>query len=74
MKKRMRTCGTRCHTAKGNRCVCVCDGFFHGKNGTGAVNRAALAEAVLPEEILEQHGFKKGETAYLEQEKLPLEP
>jgi len=24
-------------------------------------------------ELLEQHGFKKGETAYIEQRKLPLE-
>ncbi|GAG92276.1 unnamed protein product, partial [marine sediment metagenome] len=28
---------------------------------------------VLPEELLEQHGFKKGETAYIEQRRLPLE-
>lgn len=70
---RIRTCSSRCHNAKGTRCACICGGFFHGKNGQGAVNREALAKAVLPEELLKQNGFKQGETAYIEQRKLPLE-
>ena len=70
---RIRKCNDRCHCAKGTRCKCVCQGFFHGKDGAGAANRAALAEAVLPEELLKQHGFKEGETAYIEQKELPLE-
>jgi len=72
MKKRIRICGKRCHEARGTRCKCICQSYFHGKNGQGAANRAALAETVLPEELLEQHGFKQGETAYIEQKELPL--
>jgi len=51
----------------------VCSGFFHGKDGAGASNREALAQAVLPKELLKQHGFKKGATRYMEQRKLPME-
>jgi len=75
MKKRGRICSKRCHTAKGTRCCCACGGFYHGKNGSGAANRAALAVATEAEQksLLEQHGFKDGETAYIEQMELPLE-
>ena len=68
---RVRRCNGRCHTAKHPRCRCWCGGFFHGKNGNGAINRAALQNGVT--ELLEQHGFKQGETAYIEQRELPLE-
>ena len=73
MKKRMRTCGQRCHEARGTRCKCICQGFYH--SSTGAANRQALAEQTEEEvrKTLEQHGFKEGETAYIEQMKLPLE-
>ncbi|GAI62515.1 unnamed protein product [marine sediment metagenome] len=69
---KIRRCSSRCHSAKGTRCRCWCGGFFHGKDGAGAANREALAQAV-SEELLKQHGFKEGETAYIEQKKLPLE-
>ncbi|MDP2731045.1 MAG: hypothetical protein Q8O55_11280, partial [Dehalococcoidales bacterium] len=55
--------------AKGTRCKCWCGGAFHGS--AGADNRTALAQGV--ESQLEQHGFKKGETVYIEQKALPLE-
>jgi hypothetical protein len=64
-----RRCDRRCHNAKGTRCRCWCGGTFHGAGGAG--NRAALAEGVT--ELLEQTGFKTGETAYIEQRELPLE-
>ena len=66
---RVRKCDKRCHNAKGTRCACWCGGFFHGT--AGAANRAALAGGGV--ELLERNGFKKGETAYIEQKKLPLE-
>ena len=66
---RKRVCGKRCHTARGTRCKCVCLGFFHGKDGAGAANREALTQGTV---LLEDHGFKKGETAYIEQRELPL--
>jgi len=51
----------------------VCLGFYHGSAGTA--NREALHQATEEEakELLEEHGFKKGETAYIEQRELPLE-
>jgi len=67
---RIRRCDSRCHRAKGTRCKCVCLGFFHGKDGAGAANREALAQGTV---LLEDHGFKEGETAYIEQKVLPLE-
>ena len=72
---RVRRCDSRCHNAKGKRCRCFCGGFFHGVNGAGAANRESLHQANEEEakELLEQHGFKKDETAYIEQTKLPLE-
>ncbi len=72
---KVRTCSKRCHTAKGTRCACVCGGYYHGKDGAGAANRAALAQATEAEQklLFEQHGFKKGETAYIEQKEMPLE-
>lgn len=75
MKYRVRRCDDRCHRAKGTRCRCFCGGYYHGKNGTGAVNREALTQATEEgaRKLLEQHGFKKGETVYIEQRKLPLE-
>ena len=66
---KVRRCDKRCHNAKRPRCRCWCGGFFHGS--AGAANRAALQEEVT--EILEQHGFKQGETAYIEQKELPVE-
>jgi hypothetical protein len=72
---RKRVCSKRCHSARGTRCRCVCGGFYHGKDGTGAANRATLGQATEAEQklLLEQHGFKEGETAYIEQQELPLE-
>lgn len=29
---RTRTCGARCHRAKGLSCACICSGTYHGKN------------------------------------------
>ena len=66
---KVRRCNDRCHNAKGTRCACWCGGHFHGSAGASA--RAALAQGVEGE--LEQNGFKKGETAYIEQKELPLE-
>ena len=70
---RIRKCNDRCHNAKGNRCKCVCGGFYHGSNGT--VNRQALHGMTEKKvnKTLAQAGFKKGETAYIEQKELPLE-
>jgi hypothetical protein len=66
---RVRRCDSRCHHAKGTRCTCWCGGAFHGS--AGAANRAALNRGGV--ELLEQNGFKKGETVYIEQKELPLE-
>lgn len=66
---RVRVCGDRCHNAKRPRCRCWCGGFFHGSGG--AANRDALAQGI--PHLLEEHGFKKGETRYIEQKELPLE-
>ena len=68
---KVRRCDSRCHNAWGTRCRCWCGGAFHGADGAGAANREALAQGMT--ELLEQHGFKKGATAYIEQRKLPLE-
>jgi hypothetical protein len=65
---KVRRCDKRCHTAKGTRCKCWCGGFFHGSSG--AANRAALAQGTT--RLLEEHGFKKDETAYIGQERLPM--
>ena len=65
---KVRRCDKRCHTAKGIRCKCWCGGFFHGS--AGAANRTALAQGAT--ELLEEHGFKKDETAYIGQEELPM--
>ena len=72
---KVRRCDRRCHNARKPRCRCWCGGFFHGANGAGAANREALAFALdnpraAALNILEQHGFKEGETAYIEQKKL----
>ena len=68
-RKRIRRCDDRCHHARGSKCKCICQGFFHGS--AGADNRAALGQGV--DDQLEQHGFKKGETAYIEQKKMCME-
>ena len=73
---KVRRCDRRCHNAKKPRCRCWCGGFFHGS--TGAANREALSFVMnnpraFALELLEQHGFKEGETAYIEQKELPLE-
>lgn len=62
---RVRRCDDRCHRAKGSRCRCWCGGTFHGR--LGAVNREALRQGVLD---VDDHGFAKGKTAYLEQIKM----
>ena len=70
---RLRTCGSRCHNAKGSRCQCWCGGFFHGS--AGAANRDALVNTITESDqtqLLGQHGFKKGEAKYIEQKKLPI--
>ena len=67
---KVRRCDWRCHTAKGPRCRCWCGGAFHGVNGAGAANREALARDTA--RILEAHGFKHGETRYIEQTRMPL--
>ncbi len=74
MKKRVRVCGKVCHSAKGKRCSCFCGGFYHGKDGAGADNRASLAKSTEDEQIalLQAHGFNKGETVYIEQTHLPI--
>ncbi|MDD5510455.1 MAG: hypothetical protein PHI12_06580 [Dehalococcoidales bacterium] len=71
---RVRRCDNRCHRAKGTKCRCWCGGNYHGS--AGADNRAALQQAVdsnAQKELLEQHGFKPGETVFLHQPELPLE-
>ena len=68
---KVRRCNSRCHHAKKPRCRCWCGGFFHGVDGAGAANREALTHGMT--ELLEEHGFKEGETAYIEQKKLALE-
>jgi len=65
---KVRRCDKRCHTAKGTRCKCWCGGIFHGS--AGAANRAALTQGAT--EPLEEHGFRKDETAYIAQEELPM--
>ena len=65
---KIRRCDRRCQEAKGTRCRCWCGGAFHG--AAGAQNREALANGVTG--ILEEHGFKEGETTYIEQMRLPL--
>jgi len=70
---KVRTCGGRCHNAKGTRCRCWCGGAFHGS--AGAANRETLVNNITESDqaqLLEQHGFKKGETKYTEQKKLPI--
>jgi len=66
---RIRVCGARCHNAKGTRCQCWCSGAFHGS--AGATNRLALTQGA--DQLLDQAGFQKGETAYVEQKTLPME-
>jgi len=65
---KVKRCDSRCHNAKGSRCRCWCGGFFHG--GAGVANRAVLSGDTTA--FLEEHGFKKGETAYIELKKLPF--
>ena len=66
---KVRRCDKRCHNAKGLRCRCWCGGFFHGS--AGVANRQALQDGMT--QVLDEHGFKQGETAYIEQTSLPLE-
>lgn len=68
---KIRRCNSRCHNAKVSRCKCWCGGHFHGS--AGLVNREALQEAVDQRIFLVEHGFKPGETAYIEKAKLPEE-
>lgn len=65
---RIRTCSSRCHNAKKPRCRCWCGGHYHGSQGAG--NREALVQAVTDADqalLLQQHGFKEGETKYVQQ-------
>jgi len=68
---KIRRCNNKCHSARGTRCSCWCSGFFHGVNGTGSVNRAALLGGMIGLEKMP--GFKVGGTAYIQQTKLPME-
>ena len=65
---KLKRCDSRCHQAKGTKCRCWCGGFFHGRNGGAAINRAALAGGMI--EIAKLPGYKKMETKYIEQLKL----
>lgn len=67
MAKRRR-CDDRCHYAKGTKCACWCLGAFHGVGGTA--HRAAVVAGIPG--ILEEHGFKTGETVYINQAALPI--
>jgi len=70
----IRHCNSKCHSAKGSLCRCWCGGSFHGI--AGAANREALLQSVTEADrvlLLEQHGFKHGETVYMEQTKFPEE-
>ena len=66
---RIRKCNDRCHHAKGSRCACWCGGVFHGS--AGVAKRVALAQGGA--KLLKRNGFKKGETAYIEQKEFPME-
>lgn len=59
---RQRRCDWRCHTAKGAKCKCWCGGHFHGS--AGAVSREGLRKGLVD---IQEHGFKSGATAYIEQ-------
>jgi len=50
------------------RCHCWCQGALHGIKG--AANRQALQDGLT---TLEEYGFKKGETAYIQQNSMKLE-
>jgi len=65
---KVRKCDRRCHEARGKRCACWCGGSFHGTGG--AANRAALTEGVT--DLLKEHGFEEGKTAYIAQTVMPL--
>ena len=72
---RVRRCNSRCHNAKRPRCRCWCGGFFHGVN---EVSNRALLNGLSDNpralaKLLQEHSFKKGETAYIDQKKLPRE-
>jgi len=43
---------------------------FLSRQRRGAANRTALAQGAT--ELLEEHGFKKDETAYIGQEEFPM--
>ena len=62
---KVRRCDKRCHSARGTRCKCWCEGFYHGKDGD--VNRETLKDAA---RYIEEHGAKPGEV-YLDQLRLP---
>lgn len=61
-------CGRRCHEAKKPRCRCWCGGAFHG--AAGAANLEALVQGET--KLLEEHGFKQGETVFKYQPRLPI--
>jgi hypothetical protein len=65
---RIRRCDNRCHQARRPKCRCFCGGAFHG--AAGAANRQALQDGATG--LLEEHGFEKGKTAYIEQTTLPI--
>jgi hypothetical protein len=67
---KVRRCDKRCHQAKGSRCGCWCAGFFHGADGAGAINRAALTGGTI--ELVRFPGYREGQTQYIEQKQLPI--
>lgn len=71
----IRRCDSRCHNAKKPRCRCWCGGHFHGAQGAG--NRGTLVQAVTDADqalLLKEHGFKEGETKYVQQLELKPKP
>jgi hypothetical protein len=69
----VRRCDDRCHEAKHKNCTCWCGGALHGADG--ADNRAAIVNALTENERLRHlkaHGFKSGETKFIQQTRLPI--
>jgi hypothetical protein len=66
---RARRCDSRCRDAKGTRCLCWCGGAFHGKKGLA--NRQAVLDGAAG--VLEEHGFVKGETAFILQGRMDID-
>jgi len=67
---KVRRCDKRCHEARGARCTCWCGGFFHGADGAGVLNRAALTCGAI--DLMRFPGYRKERTQYIEQKQLPI--